>query len=331
MRFELTEEQRGIRDALHDLCAGAYGSEAVRRRVGGDASDPLWPKLAEAGWTGIAVAEEHGGQGLGTLELALATEQLGAALAPSAFLGNAAVALLLEGAGSDAHRERLAALASGESRGALAVGRPDGTALAFDADGSALLAVVDGTSARLVETASCRLEPEEGVDLTRRLSRVHLDGTGETLPGDVAAALDRIEITIAGDLLGVADAAMRLAVEYAGSRKQFGRPIGAYQAVSHRCADMLIEVESARSAILAAGWTADHDPENLPFAASVAKATAARAAWNVATSALQVHGGIGFTWEHDVHLYLRRAAASAHLLGDARTHLDRAAGLRGLG
>src|SRR4029077_4358749 len=108
--------------------------------------------------------------------------------------------------------------------------------------------------------------------------------------------------------------AMDLALAHAKQRQQFGRPIGAYQAVSHRCADMLLLTESARSAVLAAGWTADHDEPGLAFAASVAKASAGDAGWRVAGSSLQVHGGIGFTWEHDLHLLLRRAESASHLL-----------------
>src|SRR5438309_2904490 len=124
---------------------------------------------------------------------------------------------------------------------------------------------------------------------------------------------------------------MELAVQHAKQREQFGRPIGAYQAVSHRCADMLVLVESARSAVLSAAWTADHERAGLPFAASVAKVAAVKAAWHVAGSALQVHGGMGFTWEHPIHLFLRRAAASSRLLGSVDQHLERIAALSGLG
>ncbi len=177
--------------------------------------------------------------------------------------------------------------------------------------------------------ADCRSEPVEGIDVTRRLVRVTASESDE-LGGDVAAAVDRIEVALSAELVGVASRALELSVDYARTRQQFGRPIGAYQAVSHRCADMLIDVESARSAVLCAAWTADHDPEALPFAASVAKVAAAQGAWRVTTSALQVHGGIGFTWEHDCHLLLRRAAASSRLLGGVDFHLDRLSGLRGL-
>jgi alkylation response protein AidB-like acyl-CoA dehydrogenase len=170
-----------------------------------------------------------------------------------------------------------------------------------------------------------------GIDVTRRLHRVE-PREQEALAGEaLEGALDRVEVAIAAELVGVAQRALDLAVEHALTRQQFGRPIGAYQAVSHRCADMLLEVESARSAVLFAAWTADHDDANLPLAASVAKVAAAQGAWQVAASSLQVHGGIGFTWEHDCHLLLRRAAATARLLGSMEWHLERVAALRGLG
>jgi alkylation response protein AidB-like acyl-CoA dehydrogenase len=123
---------------------------------------------------------------------------------------------------------------------------------------------------------------------------------------------------------------MEMAVEYAREREQFGRPIGAYQAVSHRCAQMLLEVEGARAATLYAAWAADNEPDTLGLTASMAKAYASDAGTRVTASALQVHGGIGFTWEHDLHFFLKRANVDAHLFGDAREHRDRVAGLAGI-
>ena len=132
---------------------------------------------------------------------------------------------------------------------------------------------------------------------------------------------------MAAELVGVSQRVMEMAVEYARDRKQFDRPIGAYQAVSHRCADMLREVESARSTMLWAAWAAEAEPETLPLAASMAKALASDAGWNVTSSALQVHGGIGFTWEHDLHFFLKRAKVDGTLYGSARAHRDRVADL----
>jgi alkylation response protein AidB-like acyl-CoA dehydrogenase len=120
---------------------------------------------------------------------------------------------------------------------------------------------------------------------------------------------------------------MEMAVSYAGEREQFGRPIGSYQAVSHRCAQMLLETENSRSATYYAAWAADAEPDELPLAASMAKAYASDSGWRVADASLQVHGGIGFTWEHDLHLWLKRARADAAILGDAHWHRERVADL----
>ena len=259
------------------------------------------------------------------------SEGLGRALAPSTFFGNAAAAILVGTAGSEQQKQQwLPGFASGASVGALGMLQADGSALAFDADGASAVVLVGDGRAMVASVADCRSEPVEGSRPDAAAVARHRQQSDE-LDGDVAAAVDRLEVALSAELVGVAFRAMDMAVEHARTREQFGRAIGAYQAVSHRCADMLIDVESARSAVLAAAWTADHDPAALPFAASVAKVAAAQGAWRVTTSSLQVHGGVGFTWEHDCHLLLRRAAASGRLLGSADFHLDRLADLRGLG
>ena len=334
MRFDLTDDQRAVRDAVETLCRTRWSAQAARRHGegGGDEEGALWAELVAAGWPGIAVAESHGGQGLGAVELALVCEGLGRALAPGTFFGNAAAATVVQAAGDESQRARwLPGFASGAARGGFGALLADGTALAYDAAGADVLVLVAPGRAVVAPAAACRLEQAEGVDLTRRLWRIEVGGAADELHGNVDAAVDRVEIALAAELLGVAARAMDLAVEHAKSRQQFGRPIGVNQAVSHRCADMLVDVESARSAVLFAAWTADHDPGQLAFAASVAKVAAAQGAWRTTTASLQVHGGIGFTWEHDCHLLLRRATASGHLLGGVEAHLDRVAALRGLG
>jgi alkylation response protein AidB-like acyl-CoA dehydrogenase len=136
-----------------------------------------------------------------------------------------------------------------------------------------------------------------------------------------------VAAALAAELTGVAQKAMEMAVGYARDRKQFGRPIGSYQAVSHSCAQMLLETEGARSASYYAAWCGDSQPATLPLAACMAKAYASDAGWRVCTAALQVHGGIGFTWEHDLHFFLKRAKVDAQLYGSAREHRDAVAGL----
>jgi alkylation response protein AidB-like acyl-CoA dehydrogenase len=332
MRFDLNDEQREIKASIHDLCADRYSlPEAQRTADGSDTIDKLWQALTESGWSGIAVAQEYGGQGLGLLELALVVEELAYCLAPGTFLGNAASGLLLAAAGSvEQRRLSLPGIASGTRPVAFGVLDHDGGALLIDIGGAeqAVLAGVD--RALFTQFRSDQLERIAGVDLTRRMHRLE-EASGETLDGGLALGIDQVEVVIAAELVGVAQHALDMAVAHAGQRHQFGRLIGAYQAVSHRCADMLIAVESARSAVLSAGWTADHAPQDLAFAASVAKVAAAQAASHATAAALQIHGGMGFTWEHPIHLFFRRAIVSSRLLGSVDVHLDRAAALAGLG
>ena len=157
--------------------------------------------------------------------------------------------------------------------------------------------------------------------------RVGSDATLEGLQEDYLPVLWRACVAVAAESTGVAQRALEMAVEYAKERQQFGRPIGAYQAVSHRCAQMLLETENARSAVYGAAWAADAEPESLPLAASMAKAYASDAGWRVPDASIQVHGGIGFTWEHDLHFFLKRGKANAAIFGDARWHRERVADL----
>ncbi|HWW09148.1 MAG TPA: acyl-CoA dehydrogenase family protein [Candidatus Acidoferrales bacterium] len=330
MRFDLDDEQRAIKQAVHDLSAARYDAAAANRRDS-TRTDEFWPELSAAGWTALSVPERWGGQGAGVLELSLVVEELGYALAPATFFGNAAAGLLVAASQHEEHRQRwLPGIASGERRAAFGQVQRDGAGLALDAEGAAIAVLAFDGDALVVDPVPAGLEVADGIDLTRRVHRI-APRAAEPLHVGQPHAVDCVEILIAAELVGVAQHAMEMAVEFAKQRQQFGRPIGAYQAVSHRCADMLVLVESARSAVLSAAWTADHEPSGLPFAASVAKVAAVNAAWHVAASALQVHGGMGFTWEHPIHLFLRRASASSRLLGSADQHLDRVAGLTGLG
>jgi alkylation response protein AidB-like acyl-CoA dehydrogenase len=200
-----------------------------------------------------------------------------------------------------------------------------------DADSAEVIVLLEEGGGSVHEASACEIEPVETIDATRRYSRVRAENGGEPLGGDVGAARDRISVAIASELAGLSQRVMEMSVEYARDRKQFERPIGAYQAVSHRCADMLRETESARSTVLWAAWAAEAEPETLPLAAAMAKALASDCGWNVAASALQVHGGIGFTWEHDLHFFLKRAKVDGALFGSARAHRDRVAELSGMG
>jgi alkylation response protein AidB-like acyl-CoA dehydrogenase len=332
MDFGFNDEQSAIKETAREMLAKRSPFSKVREASESRTyDDALWKELCELGWPGIAVAEEYGGQGLGMVELVILCEELGYACAASPFLSNASAGLFIEHAGSDEQRGQwLPGIASGEGRGAAAF-EPRSNELVADAEGAAVLVLNDdgGDGAVAVEASAADLEPVELIDATRAYARATASG-GDALSGDVEAAADRSVVALAAELTGVAQRAMELAVEYAKERQQFDRPIGAYQAVSHRCAGMLYDTEEARSLTYYAAWCADDEPESLPLAASMAKARASEAAWKVTNDALQVLGGIGFTWEHDLHFLLKRAKVGSELLGDTRMHRERVATLAGL-
>jgi alkylation response protein AidB-like acyl-CoA dehydrogenase len=333
MNFELTDDQRAIQRTARDFLAAEYPPAEVRRLAYDSPrgfTDEGWARICELGWPALLVAEEHGGLGLGVVELAVVQEELGAALGPSPFLSTVVAAAFIAEAGSDEQRARwLPTLAAGEARGTVATLREDGGWTAVpDADGADVVVVRDGERWALAQEASA--EALDALDPTRRLWRVQAGGALDALPGDGARAADIAAVAVAAESVGVARRAMDMAVQYAKEREQFGRPIGAYQAVSHACAQMLLEVEGARSTSLYAAWALDHEPKSGPLAASMAKAYASDAGWRVPAASLQVHGGIGFTWEHDLHLWLRRGKANAYLWGVAREHRARVADLIGL-
>jgi alkylation response protein AidB-like acyl-CoA dehydrogenase len=331
MDFGLTEDQSEIQRNAHDMLAQRASAAKVREHAEARTTDAeLWSELRELGWPGIAISEEHGGMGLGAVELSILAEELGATLAPVPFLGSVLAATLIEHAGSDAQRERwLPGLASGELVGA--VGRAsDGVAgLVVGAPEAQVIVLLDDDGAATVaDAADAQIEAIEAIDPTRTAGRVTLPaGAGEALEGDIAAATDRALIVVASELVGVAQAALDMTLEYVKERKQFNTPVGAYQAVSHRCAQMLLDTERARVLTSLASWAADADPERLPEAAAMAKASASAGAKEVTNAAIQMHGGIGFTWEADVHWLFKRAQVSADLLGGAGSHRRRLAAI----
>ena len=331
MNFDFSDDQQAIKRTAKELLAERFKPERLRELAESRSyDDDTWRELSELGWPGIFVREEDGGQGLGTVELIILLEELGYALAPVPFLSNAAAGLVLQEAGSDEQKQRwLPGIASGEARGTLGIVQNGEAALVPDADSAQVIVLVEGDSASVVEAGDADAEPVETIDLTRSFARVRSDG-GEPLAGDPEAGLSRAAVAVAAELTGLSQRALEMAVDYARERKQFDRPIGAYQAVSHRCAQMLLEVECSRSTTYYAAWTADSEPESLPLASAMAKAYASDAGWRVTSSALQVFGGIGFTWEHDLHFFIKRARVDGHLYGSPREHRDRVAELAGL-
>jgi alkylation response protein AidB-like acyl-CoA dehydrogenase len=360
MNFDLTDEQRMLQAAAKEMLAARFKPERIRElgesETGFD--EDVWREMSELNWPGLIISEEYGGQALGTVELVVLMEQLGYALTPGPILSSILAGIALETAATDAQKERyLAPLASGEQRGTLALWdrgagwspgditlEPEAANGGYVLNGEKLFVfdaaradffIVGATGDRrfVVERDAPGLSivPTETIDATRKQYAVRLDGVkvGEDAAfggeGALAPARVRVFTAIAAELTGVAQRAMEMAVDYAKERKQFGRPIGSYQAVSHRCAQMLLETEAARSAVYYAAWASDNEPETAPLAASMAKAYASDAGTRVTGASLQVHGGIGFTWEHDLHLFLKRASSDAVLFGDARWHREQVA------
>ncbi len=360
MNFQLTDDQDAIKRTARDLLASRYRPETVRALAADERgfTDEQWAELAELGWPGVIVPEADGGLGLGAVEMVVIHEQIGYALAPSPLFSTISAALLLVAAGSDEQRRRwLPKLAQGELRGTVAIwdegsgpapdgseleptgGRLTGTKIAVPDAAAAHVMIVAGADGRhfLVRTddPGVSITPRRSLDPTRKLYTVDLENApAEELGGakreKITLAYATVVTALAAENVGVAQRALEMAVSYAKDRKQFGRPIGSYQAVSHRCAQMLLEVEGARSLCYWAGWALDHDPETAARAASMAKAYAGEAGFRVTASALQIHGGIGFTWEHDLHFLLKRATANGHAFGDARWHRNRVATLSGI-
>jgi alkylation response protein AidB-like acyl-CoA dehydrogenase len=347
MNFGFSDEQREIKATAHELLAGRSPFGKVREAAeAGRDDDALWRELCELGWPGVAVGEEHGGLGLGAVELAVLLEELGYAVAATPFLGTALAALAIRHAGSDEQRARwLPALARGEAIGGF--GRAE---LVADAQRADVIVVVGdeaghggagcdatvaerggrGPTARLVARGDADVEAIDAIDPTRRYARV--SGGGPPLDRDVGAVIDRAAGAVAAELVGVCQRALDMTVAYVKERRQFGVPVGAFQAVSHRCAQMLLQTEGARSATYFAAWAADAAPDRLPEAARLARVAAGEAGRAVTASAIQAHGGIGFTWEADVHWLYKRAQLDAAVLGAASAAciaLARALAVRG--
>ncbi len=310
MDFDLTEDQREIKNVARELLAARSPFARVREAAeSGRYDDTLWREIVELGWPGIAVPEQYGGQGLGAVELAVLLEELGYACAATPFLSTAVTAAVIAAGGSDEQRSRwLPGLLAGETFAG--IGTP---ALVVDGDRAEVAVVIDDDGARLV--AAPQTEPLQAIDPTRRFGIVR--GEGEPLGGDVA---DRLRAAVAAEVVGVCQRALEMTLQYVKERRQFGVPVGSFQAVAHRCAQMLLHTESARSTAYYAAWAADAEPSRLGEAAALAAAAAATAGREVAAGAIQAHGGIGFTWEADVHWLYKRAEVDRALLGGTRRH-----------
>jgi alkylation response protein AidB-like acyl-CoA dehydrogenase len=358
MDFALNEDQLALQASVREFLAERYPVERVAAIADGDGFDAAsWKEVASLGWTGVSLPEDAGGLDLGFVEEAVVLEQLGRALFPGPFFSSVTLAL----PALSADRELAERVASGTSAATLAWAGADGEFRAGDlavtaergGDGWTLsgtatfvpdLAVAD----LVVVAAQAPDEPglyaveREGdgvaweslptVDATRPVGRLALDGAAarqlvtsaeaEDLLDDLR---DRALAGLAAEAVGVASRALDMAVEYAGAREQFGRPIGVYQAISHSLADGYVDVESARSLAYWAAWAVANGTDDAPDAAAAAKAAAAEAAVACCERAIQVHGGIGFTWEHPLHRFYKRALWIAAFMGWPAEHRRRIA------
>lgn len=279
-----------------------------------------WPSLVEAGWVGLEVPEEFGGAGATFAEVAVICEEMGRAASATSYLGSAvlAVGVLNMLAPSAVRDELLKGVATGSIRLAVTM---DGQDFVPDAEGAdrILLVTADGVS-----VVDSRVIPQPVLDETRRLATVIAESVTETLCyadasiDPVARLRNRAAVALAADSLGIAEAMLAATVSYAKVRQQFGRPIGSFQAVKHACADMLVQVQVARQLVGAAVESVVQDRDGT--AASMAKAYACGMAVDVAGKAMQLHGGIGYTWESGVHVYLKRAALNRSLFGSPAAH-----------
>jgi len=353
MNFDFSDDQKMLRQTVRDyltehaplsLCRAVLESEATH-------SEALWKGVAELGWLGTALPEEYGGAGFGRLELAVIAEELGRALAPIPFGPTAYLAseaLLVAGTdeekqahlpkfaagesiGTFAHAERLGQGGAGAVETKFARGKLTGTKIAV-ADGMAAhVAVVTAKVGKAIGLALVDLTakgvsrtPVHSVDPSRSLATIRFDAAPAQLLGDgacgaakVQKVLDRAAVYLAFEQIGGAQRALEITREYTIGRYAFGRPIGSFQALKHRLADLYVEIELARSNAYYGAWALDADAPQLGVAACGARATAIDAFELATKEMVQLHGGVGFTWEYDCHLFYRRAKYLAALLGGA--------------
>jgi len=361
VNFELSDEQAMLREASREMLADRITINRDRVDRGADPYDAdLWRLGCQLGWTGLAVPERFGGTEQGLTELVLVAEELGRAAAPGPFLPTALVARAVTHDGPAAlQAEVLPALAEGTAAATLAVTEPGGTGLPEETTTTAHLtgdgyllngvktAVQDAGNTRwLLVTAmtpeqpalllvdanapGVRIRRQQSIDLSRTFCEVHLDDI--TVPPDrllnnnpaaVQKLLDTASVLTAADALGAMEHTLALTIEHVSTRNQFDRPIGSFQAVKQAAATMAIDVHATRAAVHHAAMTADAATPDATRAACAAASFSGDAARRVTAWALQLHGGIGFTWEHDLHIYQRRLTVDAALHGNTTTHNDR--------
>jgi len=354
VNFDFSADQKSLREQARKFLAEHASSARLRRILEGpepyDAE--LWRGMGEMGWMGTAIPEQYGGAGFGYLELCVIAEELGRSLAPTPFsstIYQAAEALLL--AGSEAQKKRwLPRITQGEAIGCFALaegprvttpaniatradgGRVSGTKVPV-ADGDvadfAVVVAADGLYLVDLKDPGVARAPVATVDPTRSHARIVFErAAAEPLgaPGQgwplVERLLDRAAVLVAFEQLGGAQASLEMAREYALGRFAFGRQIASFQAIKHKLADMYVGVELARSNAYYGAWALSKDAPELPVAAATARVAATEAYYQAAKENIQIHGGMGFTWEFDCHLHYRRAKLTGLMLGSARRWKD---------
>jgi len=362
MNFAFSEEQDQLREFVRSFLADKSSEAAVREQMETDDGydEAVWNQMAEQmGLQALAIPEEYGGQGFGFIEQVVVLEEMGRALLCAPYFSSCVLAAnaLLQSGDEAAKNAHLPGIAAGETRAALAFteesGRWDEAGITMQAtnDGGWSLTgtksfVLDGASANLIlvaarsdagvslfsvdaDAAGLSRTALSTMDQTRKQAKLEFSSTPATLIGTDGAGWDTMQtvldlaaVALAAEQVGGAQMCLDMSVEYAKVRVQFGRPIGSFQAIKHKCADMLLEVESAKSAAYYAGWCASEMNDELPQVASLAKSYCSEAYFHASAENIQIHGGIGFTWEHPAHLYFKRAKSSELLFGDPTYHRE---------
>lgn len=360
MDFSLSEEQVLLRDSARDFLDQEWPLPELRRMLDAEeassAADAFWLKVGELGWPALLIDEDYGGLGLGLFDLAVLMEECGRRLIPGTLHASGILSAITLGAlGNPAAKEKyLPDIAEGRLKATVGVYEPGSgwTSMLLqpptngsvtkryvpEAEGAGLILVLNRTAGNTVELAVAHevdLVNLRSMDVTRPLFEVvcetnKLERIGAGTVADLQTILDKATVALAAEMVGGAAQLLEKTVEYVKDRKQFGRAVGTFQAVQHKAADMLVAVEKGRTAVYYAAAIADEQPDSLGQAASIAKATANATFVDAGQKAIQLHGGLGFTWEQDLHLYLKRAKACEFTLGDTKWHLDRIAHSLGL-
>ena len=328
MSIALTDDHKALADTASELLTkrDARGANRALLEAADEPKPAFWDEVAGLGWLGLHVPEDHGGSGFGLPELVVVVEELGRAIAPGPFVPTViASAVIAAAAPEDVQKRVLPGLADGSVVGAVAVGgdvavsggQASGSAVVVGGGLADLFLLAVGDDVALVEASAdgVTVEVPANLDQGRRSARVTLDGAAvEVLPGAGQALVDHTRLLLAAECVGVARECTEQAAAYAKEREQFGRPIAMFQAVKHHCANMLVATELSTGLVWDAARAAADGGDEFSAAAAMAATVALPAADECANLNIQVHGGIGFTWEHDAHLYLRRATAIAAVL-----------------